>query len=64
MSLLFLSAEIVFYLLELGVRIFLGKEMKTIQTSDDRTYSRKLCHVDPLLGNDHEISNYTTAVAK
>jgi hypothetical protein len=23
-----------------------------------------LWHVDPLLGNDHEIGNYTTAVAK
>jgi hypothetical protein len=23
-----------------------------------------LWHVDPLLGNDHEISGYTTAVAK
>jgi hypothetical protein len=23
-----------------------------------------LWHVDPLLGNDHEISNYTAAIAK
>jgi hypothetical protein len=28
------------------------------------TLSQKMWHVDPLLGNDPEVSNYTTAVAR
>jgi hypothetical protein len=34
------------------------------QDVQKRVYIFKSWHVDPLLGNDREINNYTTAVAK
>jgi hypothetical protein len=35
-----------------------------IRCTTDHKRAFILWHVDPLLGNDHETSNYTTAVAK
>jgi hypothetical protein len=46
------------------LRFFLSLFNRILSTVEDAYRPMILWHIDPLLGNGHKISNYTSAVVK